>query len=232
VNSAGVSGARMYRTGDLVAWRDDGSLRYLGRRDDQLEIRGYRIEAGEVELALTAHPDVYAAAVVAIPTPTGPTLAAAVVPAPGTPDLDTAGLRKDAGRTLPSWMVPQLVRPVDELPLTPPGKVDRRRIALDLSHAADAPPPQTPTEKVMAGLWHEVLESAAVAAGDDFFACGGNSMSATRLVARINETFAVTFPLRAVFDQRTLRAMSRCVEKLVIADVAAMTAQEVRDRLT
>lgn len=227
---ASDAGARMYRTGDFVAWRKDGSLHYLGRRDQQLEIRGHRIEAGEVESALSVHPDVTDAVVVAIETRAGPTLAASVV-LRSTAAVDISELRRTAAERLPSYMLPQIMRTVPALPLTPSGKIDRNRLIADLEKSVTTVLPATPTEQALARLWENVLDAQEVSPEDDFFALGGNSMTATRLITRIHETFGVRVPLRAVFDDRSLHGLSLRIEDLVLAEVAAMTDNEIRVRL-
>ncbi|MEN3357962.1 MAG: hypothetical protein V7637_1944 [Mycobacteriales bacterium] len=224
-------GARMYRTGDLVVWQDDGSLRYVGRLDQQLALRGHRIEAGEVESVLAAHPAIAEVAVVLTGSAAGPTLTAFCVPRRGARTPDETEIRDFAGRTLPTYMLPQVVRSIDTLPITPSGKVDRRRLASLAPEQVAASPPATPTEQAVARLWCEVLDVSDPSVEDDFFALGGNSLSATRLRTRVNETFALSLPLRAIFDGRSLRAISRRVEELVLADVAAMRPAEVRRRL-
>lgn len=224
-------GSRMYRTGDLVAWRDDDYLCYMGRVDQQLSLRGYRIEAGEVESVLMTHPDVDDVAVVLGASSGGPTLAAYFVPRPGAGRLGLEELHRFANRVLPGYMLPQIARPLTALPLTPSGKIDRRRLALDVSDDTPPTPPVTPTEQAMARLWQEVLDVSNVSAEADFFALGGNSLSATRLQTRINQAFSISLPLRAIFDQRSLRGISRRVEEAVLADVAAMSPAEIRRTL-
>jgi amino acid adenylation domain-containing protein len=224
-------GARMYRTGDRVAWREDGSLRYLGRGDMQLELRGHRIEAGEVESVLAAHPDVDDVAVVMTSSPAGPVLSAFCVTPRAGNALDAEGLRRFASRRLPGYMLPQIIRPLAALPLTPSGKVDRRQLSSMPVATVDRHPPTSPTEQAMARLWCEVLSVPEPSVDDDFFALGGNSLTATRLQTRINGTFTSAFALRDVFDTRTLREMSRHVEELVLADILEMSPDEIQRQL-
>src|SRR5262249_35253278 len=157
----GAPGARMYRTGDLVRWTRAGSIAYLGRTDDQVKIRGYRIEPGEVAEVVGRHPDVARAVVVARENePRVRRLVAYVVPR-GTAFRE-AELRSHAERYLPPYMVPTAFMPLDALPVTASGKIDRRALP---APAAVAPPavraPRSPREEVLCALFTEVLGSDA-----------------------------------------------------------------------
>ncbi|MGA5036763.1 non-ribosomal peptide synthase/polyketide synthase [Streptomyces capoamus] len=183
----GPPGTRMYRTGDLARWTADGRLDYLGRADDQIKVRGHRIEPGEIEAALLALPGVTAAAVAAVPDAQGhPRLAAYVVPAPGAPRPDPADLRAALRRVLPDALVPSSFTPLDALPLTTSGKLDRR--ALPAPTAPDAErefvAPRTPDEETLAGIWAEVLGVARVGVTDNFFELGGDSILSIQAVSR------------------------------------------------
>jgi amino acid adenylation domain-containing protein len=193
-------GARMYRTGDLAAWRPDGTLRYLGRVDHQVKIRGFRIELGEIEAVLRDHPGVGGAAVLARPTPAGTQLVAYVES-----DVDSAGLRRHVGAALPDYMVPSVVVPVDEFPLTPNGKLDRRALAdLAVEPAEAGRAPRNPTEEALCQAYADVLGVAEVSIDDDFFALGGHSLAATRLVSAVRAALGVELPIKAVFAHPTV----------------------------
>nr|WP_042177944.1 non-ribosomal peptide synthetase [Kibdelosporangium sp. MJ126-NF4]CEL12864.1 putative non-ribosomal peptide synthetase [Kibdelosporangium sp. MJ126-NF4]CTQ98550.1 putative non-ribosomal peptide synthetase [Kibdelosporangium sp. MJ126-NF4] len=224
----GIPGARLYRTGDLARWRDDGSLRFVGRADTQVKIRGYRIEPGEVESALLAHPAVGSAVVTGAVSRTGQqVLAAYLVPSAG--ELPDSGeLRGFLSRVLPHYLVPQVFVELTQFPMTSSGKVDRRRLP---APEPESVPPRTPTEEVMHGLWCDVLGVTRISVVDDFFGLGGNSMTATRLLTRINQTFDIEFPLRGVFDHRSIADLSEAVAAQILAEVAAMTPTQVRERL-
>lgn len=215
--ASGELGARLYRTGDLARWRDDGTVEFLGRHDTQVKVRGFRVELGEIEAVLGEHPEVSQAVVTAPEIAGDRRLAAYVVPPPGCRPTATA-LRRHLATKLPSHMVPGPVVLLDELPLTPSGKVDRRALPDPLAATEEEAvgvrmQPRTTTEQVLAGLWAELLGVDAVAADGDFFALGGHSLLATRLVARIREAFGVELPLRAVFEAPRLADLAREIDR-------------------
>ncbi|MFG2633928.1 non-ribosomal peptide synthase/polyketide synthase [Streptomyces sp. NPDC048362] len=185
----GPPGSRMYRTGDLARWTADGRLDYLGRADDQVKVRGHRIEPGEIEAALLDLPEVAAAAVTAVTDPRGHTrLAAYVVPAPGAPRPAPAELRAALRRVLPDHMVPSSFTPLTALPLTTSGKLDRRALPAPEPEGAEAEreftAPRTPDEETLAGIWAEVLGVARVGVTDNFFELGGDSILSIQAVSR------------------------------------------------
>ncbi|HEY0510562.1 MAG TPA: amino acid adenylation domain-containing protein [Thermoanaerobaculia bacterium] len=197
-------GGRLYRTGDRARWLPNGRLDFLGRSDLQVKIAGWRIEPGEIEAALLAHPDVREAAVAAVEEGDGKRLAAWVAGPPATADL-RAWLRD----RLPEPMVPSLWVHLDRLPLTPNGKVDRAALpppGAARETAGDAP--ATPTEELLGGLWAELLGVERVGIHDDFFALGGHSLLATRLVARLRGIFGIDLPLRAFFEEPTVAGLA------------------------
>lgn len=210
--------ARMYRTGDLVRWLPDGELEYLGRSDDQVKIRGLRIEPGEIEHRLTEHPAVRSCAVlVREDVPGDPRLVAYVVPAEGGQAQD---LREALGRhleeTMPAHLVPGAFVTLESLPVTAHGKLDRRALpAPDIEAYARRAyvPPRTPTERLLARVWAELLGFPAerVSAEDNFFALGGHSLLLTVLVARLRES-GLTATVRDVFASPTLTALASRVD--------------------
>ncbi|MGW0468931.1 amino acid adenylation domain-containing protein [Streptomyces sp. NPDC003027] len=209
---SGPPGARMYRTGDVVRRRADGTLDFLGRVDEQVKIHGYRIEIGEIEEALRRLPEVAQARVVVREdtpdAPGGRHLAGYVVPAPGhTPE--PAALRAALTAWLPAHMVPAGIAVLDRFPLTPAGKVDRKALpALEFTRSTAYREPTGAGERALAGLFREVLRVDRVGADDSFFDLGGNSLLATRLVARVRAALSVELPLRAVFEDRTPAALA------------------------
>ncbi|NEY36597.1 AMP-binding protein, partial [Streptomyces sp. PRKS01-65] len=185
----GAPGTRMYRTGDLARWTADGRLDYLGRADDQVKVRGHRIEPGEVEAALLDLPELTAAAVVAVADARGHTrLAAYVVPAAGAAAPAASGLRAALRRVLPEHMVPSSFTVLDALPLTVSGKLDRRALpAPDFGWGAgerEYTAPRTPAERTLAGIWTEVLGLDRVGVTDNFFELGGDSILSIQAVSR------------------------------------------------
>ncbi|MFG3691061.1 amino acid adenylation domain-containing protein [Micromonospora sp. NPDC047740] len=204
----GAPGTRMYRTGDLVRWQAGGTLEYLGRTDDQVKIRGFRIEPGEIEAVLAGHPAVTQAVVVArADRPGDPRLVAYVVPAEeGTPD--PAELRAFAARSLPDYMVPAVVVPLDRIPLNTNGKVDKKKLPAPVFVAAASRAPRTPAERALAGLFADLLGVPTVGIDDDFFALGGHSLLATRLITRIRAAFGADLPVRALFETPTVAGLA------------------------
>ncbi len=177
-------GGRMYRTGDRVRRRPDGSLAFAGRGDDQVKIRGHRIEIGEVEAALRALPAVADAVVLRREGPGGAFLAGYVVPARGR-HPEAGRLRAALARTLPEPMVPANLTLLDRFPVTPNGKLDRAALPDPSADDRRGRPPGTATERRLAGIWSEVLGYPVATVDRPFFALGGDSLSALRLVARL-----------------------------------------------
>ncbi|MDL4819441.1 non-ribosomal peptide synthetase [Actinomadura opuntiae] len=197
----GAPGTRMYRTGDLGRWRGDGALEYLGRSDQQVQLRGFRIEPGEVQSALTRHEAVSDAAVVV----RDDRLVAYVVT---TGEADPAELRAFTGRDLPDYMVPAAVVELDAIPLTANGKLDRKALpAPDFSAKASSRAPRTAEEETLAGLFAEVLGLERVGVDDGFFDLGGDSIIAIQLVSRARQSGLVITP-RDVFQHQTVEDLA------------------------
>ncbi|MET0397696.1 MAG: amino acid adenylation domain-containing protein, partial [Longimicrobiaceae bacterium] len=206
-------GARMYRTGDRVRWLATGELEYLGRMDQQVKVRGFRIEPGEVEAALLAHPALREAVVVAREDRPGDRRLVAYLVAAGGPAPPAAELRELLRRRLPEYMVPSAFVALDALPLTASGKTDRRALpAPETGGAEEHTPPRTPTEEMVAGIFAEVLGVGRVGAHDGFFELGGHSLLATRALARLRPALGVEVPLRAVFEAQTVAGLAARVD--------------------
>ncbi|MBF6327637.1 amino acid adenylation domain-containing protein [Nocardia transvalensis] len=205
-------GTRMYRTGDLVVWRDHPPrLDYIGRTDFQVKFRGQRIELGEIEAALLAQPSVSQAVAIVTESPLGEQLVAYAVPVPGN-RIDPAELRTALGKTLPAYMVPAAIVALDALPLNASGKLDRRALPAPTFVSGESRPPATPIEEIVAGVFADVLEAPRVGADDDFFALGGNSLIATRVVARVGALLEARIPVRALFETPTVAGLAAAVE--------------------
>ncbi|MEU6816714.1 non-ribosomal peptide synthase/polyketide synthase [Streptomyces sp. NPDC046860] len=213
----GEAGTRMYRTGDLARWTADGALEYRGRTDDQVKVRGFRVEPGEIEAVLTGHPSVTGSAVVV----RDQALVAYVVPSAGTPD--PAVLRAHASATLPAHMVPAVYVTLDALPLTPSGKLDRRALPdPDLTTGITGTAPRTPREEILCALFADVLGLDRVGVHDDLFALGGHSLAAMRLVSRVRAVLGAEVPLRTVFDAPTPARLAARLDTARTADRPAL----------
>jgi hypothetical protein len=214
--AAGEAGRRVYRSGDRVRWRAAGELDYLGRLDQQVQVRGFRVEPGEVEAALLALAPVAAAAVVPRDDlPAGPGLAAYFVPAGGGPPAAADDLKAALRRRLPEYMVPAWLVPLDALPRTPNGKLDRRALAALPPPGGDRPElgrpyeePRGPLERVLAAAWSEAPGVDRVGRRDSFFDLGGHSLLATRVVAWVREALGAEVPLGELFADPTVAGLA------------------------
>ncbi len=208
---------RMYRSGDRVRWRDDGTLEFIGRRDRQLKIRGFRVEPGEIETALRGHPDVLDVHVATFRRPGADrVLVAHVVVAPGAAPSDSE-LRAHAGSLLPAYAVPTAWTRIDALPLTPNGKLD----------AAALPTPQFGADHVRAGrlamlesierrmipIWERVLAVDGVGPDDDFFDLGGHSLLAVEMFDAIERVFGRQLPLSTIFESPTVSGLAAALRE-------------------
>jgi amino acid adenylation domain-containing protein len=212
-----MPGARMYRTGDRVRWLAEGAVEFGGRLDEQVKVRGFRVEPGEIEAALRRHPGVAECTVVGREDEPGDRrLVAYVVPAAAEAETDAEALRAHLRGTLPEYMVPAAFVALAALPLNPNGKVDRRALPAPDYAAAEASyvAPRTPAEEVLAAVWAEVLRVERVGAHDGFFELGGHSLLATRVVSRVREVFGVELPLRTLFESPTVAGLADAVEAL------------------
>ncbi|MGW0635336.1 amino acid adenylation domain-containing protein [Nocardia salmonicida] len=202
------AGARLYRSGDLVRRNTFGELEFVGRADEQVKVRGFRIELGEVEAAIAAHPAVAHCVVVVTEDPAiGAMLAAYVVPAEGTVDLEQVHAFAASG--LPEYMVPSAFAVIPEIPLTVNGKLDKRALpaatpAVVRTHRA----PATATERKVCALFGALFSLDEVSAEDSFFELGGHSLLAARLVAQVRAEFGVELDVRVVFDSPTPAALA------------------------
>ncbi len=210
----GPPGSRMYRTLDRGRWREDGTLEYLGRMDAQVKVRGHRIELEEVEQALAAHPAVaHAAAAVRGDDGAARKLAGYLVARPGIELPTQAELRTFLRERLPEYMVPAVFTWMDALPRTTSGKLDRRRLPEpDVGpDGAEHVPPRPGMEERLAAVWADVLSVERVGAHDDFFDLGGQSILATRLVARLRGELGVDVPVAMLVQAPTVEAMARAL---------------------
>ncbi|HMP76777.1 MAG TPA: amino acid adenylation domain-containing protein [Kiritimatiellia bacterium] len=214
---SGTPGDRLYRSGDWARWRADGKLEFIGRRDDQVKIRGYRIEPGEIEAVLAAHPGVKICAVVVKPSASGEKqLVAYIVPSARGETAGAEAYRTHLLERLPAFMTPALFVVRDELPIAPNGKLDRR--ALPDPDMLDPRPsntvaPSTEREQLVARLFADVLGMERIGVEDDFFALGGHSLAALKLINRLHETGYV-LEVASLFRQSTVAGVASALTPL------------------
>jgi amino acid adenylation domain-containing protein len=217
---SGEPGSRMYPTGDLVRWREDGTLEFLGRVDRQVKLRGFRIELGEIESQVAEHPGVREALVLLREdVPGRPALAAYVIAATGqAPTADE--LREHCAAALPAYMIPAAVVLLDSFPRDPNGKVDVRGLPVPEVRAEgpDYVAPSSPLERELAQIWAEILGRDRVGVRADFFELGGDSLAATRVIARVRRDLGVEVPTRVIFENRTISEFAAAVAALRAAE--------------
>jgi amino acid adenylation domain-containing protein len=220
-------GGRLYRTGDKARYLPDGNLEYWGRNDQQVKIRGQRIELEEVSRVLEQHPAVDTAVVLAITEPDNSRyLAACVVPKqPATnassTDVSADVLRRFAAAKLPRAMVPTKWKLIDNMPHLPSGKIDRNALSLMMTAAlgpvtAPSDPPQGPVEETVARMWKEVLGQEEIGRTQNFFEIGGHSLLAVRVIAKIYNEFSVDVPLRDFFELGSVAALAQKIESKLL----------------
>ncbi|MEZ0109001.1 amino acid adenylation domain-containing protein [Catenulispora sp. EB89] len=213
-NPYGALGERMYRTGDLARWNRDGELEFLGRTDEQVKIRGYRIEPREVETVLHALPGVGQAAVlVRDDLPGDKRLVAYLVPAAGAA-LATTEIRQAAESFLPEYMMPAAIVVLDELPLTVHGKLDSDALPPPEYAAMSDRAPRTAQEAILRDLFEEVLGIPNIGVDDSFFAIGGHSLLAIRLLGRIRTVLNIDVTVRDLFDAPTVGRLAKRLDTI------------------
>ena len=218
-------GSRMYRTGDLARWREDGTLEFLGRADEQVKLRGFRIELGEIEAALRSMAEI-AEAVVAIKEgkESEKQIVAYVVPRNGALP-ETLEIRRRVSERLPAHMLPAVVVPMQKLPVAPNGKVDRGALPVPVRQTHNARAPRTPEESMLCAMFAEVLRVQQVYVEDDFFALGGDSLGAMRLVARASSAFDVNLTLREFYSTSTVADLGTLIQALQFTASAVCEGQ-------
>lgn len=229
----GIAGSRLFRTGDLARYLPDGRIVHLGRIDNQVKIRGFRIELGEIEAVLSAHPSLSEVCVVPRTDAAGIAILVAYVVRAAGAELSATALRQHLLEVLPDYMVPGVYVEVDAFPLTPNGKIDRKRLpapgqdtlASQQPHLA----PRTPTEVDVSRIIADLLQIQNVGASSDFFELGGHSIAAISLVARLNAHFNVELPLQILFEASTVEQLAVHIDSASGGDVAP--ASEIEEKI-
>ena len=219
VDPLGQPGARLYRTGDRARWTADGVLEYLGRLDQQVKLRGFRVEPQEIEARLLAQEGVAQAAVLVRDTVAGAQLIGYYTATPDAEPHDGHNTRLLAALAaeLPEYMVPAQLMRLDAMPLSPSGKLDRRALPEPLWQVCEHVEPVTALQQQLAGIWHQVLGHGQIGLRDDFFALGGHSLLATQIISRTRQACDVELPLRALFENSELGAFAEQVRLLQIS---------------
>lgn len=227
-----IPGTRLYRTGDMARFRPDGSLDFLGRADDQVKIRGRRVELGEITATLNRHPAVRTSHVTTREDRPGAVQLVAYVVSASGHEPTAADLQAFLGTALPDFMVPATYVRIQSVPMTANGKVDTAALpAPDAENGmrdASGEGPRTPLEARLAEIVATLLGLPQVGVHDDFFQLGGHSLLGTQLISRVRDAFAVEVPLLALFESPTVAELAAEVERLIVADVEAMSDEEVR----
>jgi amino acid adenylation domain-containing protein len=221
-------GARLYKTGDLCRFLPDGNIEYLGRLDRQVKIRGFRIELGEIQAVLEQHPQVRESVVVAREDAPGDKRIVAYVVGKNSVGPNAAELREFIGQKLPEYMVPSAFVRLWMLPLSPNGKVDVRALPVPQmgngQPAAERVAPRTATEKLVAGIWQELLRVPPMCIHDSFFALGGHSLLAVQAITRLRAALKLELPLRVLFEKPTVAELASHLDSLVWAQQSKTSA--------
>jgi amino acid adenylation domain-containing protein len=209
--------ARLYKTGDLARYLPNGEIEYLGRIDNQVKIRGFRIELGEIETVISQYPQVRETVItVREDAENSPRIVAYVVPQVEQ-TLVIAQLREFLESKLPNYMIPATFVELEALPLTPNGKVDRKALptpeSRQLLPSSDIVPAATPIEKLLTGIWAEILGIEKIGIYNHFFELGGHSLIATRVISQIRQVFQVELPLRCLFEKPTIAQLATEIKK-------------------
>ena len=225
-------GARLYKTGDVARFLPNRDLEYLGRADQQVQIRGFRVELGEIESVLAEHEAISRAVVVVREDhPGGQRLVGYFVVTPDH-EVNIPELRKHLRARLPEYMIPQYFVKLEAVPLTPNGKVDRRALPPPMSHRpeleSDYVAPRTELERTIASIWQAVLHLEKIGINDNFFELGGHSLLATQVLSRIRKILHVEFPLKRFFGSPTIAGLSMLIEEILIKEIIDLPEEEAQ----
>ncbi|MBV9494867.1 MAG: AMP-binding protein, partial [Acidobacteria bacterium] len=210
--------ARMYKTGDLARWQRDGNIEYLGRNDFQVKLRGFRIELGEIETRLTEHESILEAVVVAREDRAGDKRLVAYY----TASQEVSDLRTFLSGRLPEYMVPSVFVQLEQMPLSPNGKLDRKALpapGADALATRSYEPPQGTTEETLATIWQELLHVERIGRNDNFFEVGGHSLLATQLVSKIRTALGIELPLKTLFERTSIAQLAEVLALTPKSDI-------------
>ncbi|WP_330255502.1 amino acid adenylation domain-containing protein [Nocardia sp. NBC_00565] len=222
----GEPGSRVYRTGDVVRWNTVGALEFMGRNDFQVKVRGFRVELGEIDAVLGARAEVAFAVTVPRRAGAGPVMLVSYVAPVAEATVSAEELRAALTEVLPSYMVPAAVMVLDEIPLSPSGKLDRKALPAPVAQTKRFRAPAAPVEEIVAGVFAEVLGvNGTVGADDDFFELGGNSLVAIRAAARIGAALDTNVPVAMIFEAPTVERLAARAESHADTGRVALTAQ-------
>ncbi len=229
------SGTRLYKTGDLARYLPDGNIKYLGRIDSQVKIHGFRIELGEIEAVLAEHEQLQEAVVIAAAADGDTRLVAYLIASDTQARPSTKELRAHLKKRLPNYMVPSIFVWLDEMPLTPSGKIDRRALVVPAQLRpeieSDFVAPCSPAEELLAEMWCRVLKLERIGIHDNFFELGGHSLLATQLVSQVRKVFRIELPLRVLFEEPTvsglLKEIAQAFGDMETVEEIARTLKEI-----
>jgi amino acid adenylation domain-containing protein len=214
---------RLYKTGDLVRYLPDGNIEFLGRMDDQVKVRGFRVEPGEIETVMLGHPSVKQVAVLLRGDPSHDRQLVAYVVIQDAAKCETAELVAYIRQRIPEYMIPSTFMFLDHLPLTPNGKVDRKALLakelLQSTEEGDPVGPRSPIEEKLAAIWHEVLGISQLSIHDNFFDLGGHSLKAMLAIFRTRAVFQVELPVSDLFQWPTIASLARRIEALQMIEL-------------
>ncbi len=220
----------LYKTGDIVKFFDDGNIKYLGRTDQQVKIRGYRIELGEVEAAINKLQYIKESVVVAEENEINSKYLKAYLVPTRKHEISISNIRQFLGETLPDFMIPSQFIFLEQIPLTPNGKVDRsglsRTSQINMSRERDVILPSTSTEEALLEIWTEVLDKLIISVDDNFFEIGGHSLAATKIISRIRNAFDIEFPLKKVFENPNIRELANEIEEIIFKEIHELSEEE------
>jgi len=221
----GAMGQRLYRSGDEVRYRHDGVLKFVGRNDRQIKVRGYRIEPAEIERVLSQHAAVREVVVTVRGKPSGEKSLAAYIVRHPDQKLSISDLQNDLKTRLPDYMRPAALIPLERLPLTRNGKIDYKALpGLDPSRISRGVMlPRTPVEHALAEIWSEVFEVEHLGVNDNFFDRGGHSLRALQIASRVRAVLGASLPLRVIFEEPTIAGQARAVERLLAGDNSSIS---------